>query len=55
MKIVKELKEQYAYLWWWLLNQGVFVASFIVNSFLFVIWFAIMLIFYFVMKWLRGH
>jgi hypothetical protein len=55
MKIVKELKEQYAYVWWWLLNQGTFVATLIVNTFLFLVWLFFMVIFYFVMKWLKGH
>lgn len=55
MRIVKEIKEQYAYLWWWLLNQGIIISALLVNSFLFTIWIAVMCVFYFVMKWLRGH
>jgi len=55
MKIVKEIKEQYAYLWWWMLNQGIVISTLLVNSFLFVIWVVVMAIFYFVMRHLKGH
>jgi hypothetical protein len=55
MKIFKEIKEQYVYLWWWMLEQGIIISALLVNSFLFAIWVAIMTCFYFVMKWLKGH
>jgi hypothetical protein len=55
MKIVKELKEQYAYLWWWLLSQGIFISTILVNTFMLFIFVFAMTAFYFVMRWLKGH
>ena len=55
MKIVKEIKEQYAYLWWWFLEQGIFLSALIINSFLFVVWLMAMGVFVFLMRWLSRH
>jgi len=55
MKIVKEIKEQYAYLWWWMLNQGIFISTILVNTFMFAIFTVSMACLYFLMKWLKGH
>jgi len=55
MKIFKEIEEQYAYVWWWLLNQGLIVSTILVNSFLFAIFTVAMAMLYFFMKWISRH
>ena len=55
MKIFKEIKEQYMYLWWWLLSQGIVVATIFVEFFLISIFAVTMTVFYFLMKWLSKH
>lgn len=55
MKIFKELQEQYDYLWWWLLNQGIVLSTIFVNTFMLIIFSIVMTAFYFLMKWLKGH
>jgi hypothetical protein len=51
----KEIKEQYAYLWWWLLDNGLFVATIIVNFFMLAIFTVSMTVFYFALKWFSKH
>ena len=55
MKIIKELKEQYAYLWWWLLENGIFVATILVNFVLATIFAIAMAALIFYLKWFGRH
>lgn len=55
MKLIKEIKEQYAYLWWWLLNQGIPIAGVLVLLFLGGIFIMCMVAFAFFLKWLDMH
>jgi hypothetical protein len=55
MKIFKELEEQYAYLWWWLLNQGLVVATIIVNVFIASVFAMCMVALVFFIKWFSRH
>jgi hypothetical protein len=55
MKLVKEIREQYAWLWWWLLDQGLFISTILVNVFMLAIFLVAMTAFYFIMRWLKGH
>jgi hypothetical protein len=51
MKIIKEIKEQYAYLWWWMLSQGTVLAAVIVNLFSATLFAIMMAILHFFVKW----
>lgn len=55
MKLFKEIEEQYAYLWWWLLNQGLFVATIFVNTFMIVIFTICMFVLVFFIRWFGRH
>jgi len=55
MKWIKELKEQYAYVWWWLLENGIFIATIIVNFFLAAIFAIAMGLLYFFLRWYSKH
>jgi len=55
MKIFKEIKEQYNYLWWWMLEQGIIVSTILVNSFLFMIFAVGMGILMLFLKWYTRH
>jgi hypothetical protein len=55
MKIFKEIKEQYDYLWWWLLEQGTLVSMLIVNSFFFMLFAVSLGILYVFLKWYAKH
>jgi hypothetical protein len=55
MNLIKELKEQYAYLWWWLLDKGTVIAWSIVNFFLATIVAIVLAALYFFLKWYSKH
>jgi hypothetical protein len=51
----KEIKEQYAYVWWWLLENGIVVSTIIVNAFLATIFAVVMSALYFFVRWYSKH
>jgi hypothetical protein len=55
MKFIKELKEQYAYVWWWLLENGIIIATIVVNFLSAIIFAIVMGILYFFLKWFGKH
>lgn len=54
-KLFKEIEEQYVYLWWWLLEQGLIIATLLVGSFMIVIFTICMSIIYLFLKWYAKH
>ena len=48
---MKNLKEQYAYLWWWFLDKGLFISTIIINLFAASIFSIAMVILHFFVKW----
>jgi hypothetical protein len=54
-KYFKELGEQYNYVWWWLLDQGILIATFLVNVFLFGMFAITMVILLIALKYFGKH
>jgi hypothetical protein len=54
-KFFKELGEQYDYTWWWLLEQGIFFASIIVNTVFLTIFAIVMGFLILFLKWFSKH
>lgn len=55
MKLIKDIKEQYTYLWWWLLENGLFIATLLVNTFLISVFLFTMSLLYMFVRWYSKH
>jgi hypothetical protein len=54
-KFFREIEEQYVWLWWWLLDQGMIIATILVNTFFISIFALVMALLVLFLKFYGRH